>query len=290
MSEHTSTCSVASEALPLPLSGQDSEPLLFASETNSAKPSLKSIGRRSLAKPTSASSTEPGIEALTCSQGDFLASHTVAPGSSSARQMTARSGRKCCALLKSQNPLSLLAKTLLESSTWNSTVVFLTWKPRVTPSKRLLFQLAPSMPDTDGTEFGLWPTPNTEGYRSDGELRALARMAGDEEEFYAMSKRAAQSKQLAALRFFPTPTARDHKDGGAMSCQNVPANGLLGRVIHQTTNGQSGQLNPQWVEWLMGYPPEWTALSPSEIASFRVLRIKSLKQSRKSKSNNENLH
>lgn len=31
---------------------------------------------------------------------------------------------------------------------------------------------------------------------------------------------------------WPTPTTRDHKDGDAHSCQNVPVNGLLGRAVH----------------------------------------------------------
>ena len=35
-----------------------------------------------------------------------------------------------------------------------------------------------------------------------------------------------------AARMFPTPTSRDHKDGDAHSCQNVPVNGLLVREVH----------------------------------------------------------
>ena len=35
-----------------------------------------------------------------------------------------------------------------------------------------------------------------------------------------------------AVRMFPTPTSRDHKDGDAHSCQNVPVNGLLVREVH----------------------------------------------------------
>jgi hypothetical protein len=31
---------------------------------------------------------------------------------------------------------------------------------------------------------------------------------------------------------WPTPTSRDHKDGDAHSCQNVPVKGLLGRAVH----------------------------------------------------------
>jgi hypothetical protein len=30
--------------------------------------------------------------------------------------------------------------------------------------------------------------------------------------------------------------------------------------------GNGGQLNPTWVEWLMGYPLGWTDSSASEIA------------------------
>lgn len=34
---------------------------------------------------------------------------------------------------------------------------------------------------------------------------------------------------------WPTPTTRDHKDGSAESCQNVPTNALLGRAVHLAT-------------------------------------------------------
>ena len=99
-------------------------------------------------------------------------------------------------------------------------------------------------------------------------------------------------------RMWPTPTSRDHKDGSAESCKNVPVNGLLGRAVHQEfyptprankpegyssdrfrptlaqmATGQAkpvgGQLNPTWVEWLMGWPLGWTALEPLEMDKFR---------------------
>jgi hypothetical protein len=34
----------------------------------------------------------------------------------------------------------------------------------------------------------------------------------------------------------------------------------------------SGRLNPTWVEWLMGYPTEWTALEDSATLSCRKSR------------------
>ena len=96
---------------------------------------------------------------------------------------------------------------------------------------------------------------------------------------------------------WPTPTTRDHKDGTAQSCQNVPVNGLLGRAVHSTpgkplaswktphgmagvdatgkqgaggefdkqvrqTEGvlgkkSSAKLNPEWVRQLQGLPDGW---------------------------------
>lgn len=99
-----------------------------------------------------------------------------------------------------------------------------------------------------------------------------------------------------AARLIPTPTTRDYKDGSANACRNVPVNGLLGRAVHflptpraQSANGtgksrighredlqthaakttqednrteaRNGQLNPTWVEWLMGFPIGWTDLN-----------------------------
>jgi len=51
---------------------------------------------------------------------------------------------------------------------------------------------------------------------------------------------------------WPTPTAQDAKNNGAESQHRrntKPLNAEIG-----------GALNPQWVEWLMGYPEGWTDL------------------------------
>ena len=85
-------------------------------------------------------------------------SHLVLPGSEKAKKMTVRSGRKCCVSLKKSGPLGSLARMLLESSIWNSTRCYLTWKVQVLKHRRLLYQLAVSMPGTDGTGFGFLPT------------------------------------------------------------------------------------------------------------------------------------
>jgi len=132
----------------------------------------------------------------------------------------------------------------------------------------------------------MWPTPNTEGYRSDGELKLLAEMVGDTPEFQAMSSRACRSKKRAALRrlgegeseatMWPTPCASEGLDCGTnwASLAAVDKGGRIARRI--ATNGgpetqqtTHAQLNPAWVEWLMGWPIGWTDLKPLGTDKFR---------------------
>ena len=98
---------------------------------------------------------------MTLFQEDFLASHSVQPGSAEARTMTVTSGRKCSELYANSGPLGSLVRMCLVSSIWHSTRCFLTWKLKVTKSNVSLFQLAVSMPRTKDTAFLLWPTPST---------------------------------------------------------------------------------------------------------------------------------
>ena len=184
---------------------------------------------------TSSPSTEPTTPALTYSQGDFLANLSVSPGSDSARQMTERSGRKCCELLGKPSPLGSLVKTLLESSRWNSTISYLTWKASATPRGRLLFRLVPSMPDTDATEFGLWPTPKEQDSRGGSGQNVQGGPSLTDN-----------------ARLWPTPTAHLHKETNAPSEANRNEPSISSIV--------GGSLNPQFCEWLMGYPKDWTAV------------------------------
>mgnify|MGYP006281826825 FL=1 len=70
---------------------------------------------------------------------------------------------------------------------------------------------------------------------------------------------------------FPTPAARDYKDN------NSPAESQ--RHSPSMASIVGGKLNPEWVEWLIGLPQEWTALS-GENAS----RLWEMVSSRKSRS------
>jgi hypothetical protein len=65
-------------------------------------------------------------------------------------------------------------------------------------------------------------------------------------------------------KMWPTPTTRDHKGGyigGRIRNGKVSMDTLDVAVQHtDNQNKTSGQLNPTWVEWLMGYPEGWTDL------------------------------
>ena len=188
-------------------------------------------------------------EQLTLFQEDFLASHSVQPGSEEARTMTVTSGRKCSELYRKSGPLGSLVRTLLVSSAWRSTRCYLTWKASATPAKRLLFRLVPSTPRTEGAGLPLWPTPTAMDAR--GLDRNLRKDATGERSILLSQK----------VAMFPTPTARDYK--------SPDLNQESERFSQKTelNSAVGGLLNPTWVEWLMGFPLGWTDLSASETPS-----------------------
>lgn len=168
-------------------------------------------------------------------QEDFLASHSVQPGSDEARKMTVTSGQKCSGLYKKSDPVGLLVKMLLESSRWRSTKCFLTWKLSATPAKRLLFRLVPSTPRTDETVVPFWPTPTArdckgansmEHLTRDGKKNHTDQLANTVKLWptptqmdahgleYCLRKDATETRSILLSQkaaMFPTPTARDFK-------------------------------------------------------------------------------
>lgn len=66
---------------------------------------------------------------------------------------------------------------------------------------------------------------------------------------------------------FVSAQARDYRTGQAERWMNKKRSRNLNDQIaageNQTEDG-SGQLNPAWVEWLMGFPTGWTELNVSE--------------------------
>jgi hypothetical protein len=84
---------------------------------------------------------------------------------------------------------------------------------------------------------GLWPTPTVNGNYNRSEYPSSG---GD--------------GLATAVNRWPTPTVWD----GAGKPNTAPEGGPnLSTVV-------GGQLNPMWVEWLMGFPLGWTDLEDSE--------------------------
>ena len=199
----------------------------------------------------------PAYEQLTLFPAASPASRSPSPGSDEAREMTVTSGLRCCELLRSSGPAGCLVKMLLASSIWRSTRCFLTWKPSVTPGGRSLFLLRPSTPRTGGTDAPSWPTPMAAvrmwptPSASDCGRTAINPHLTRNGTIRHIGKNGSQSyaRLDAVAAMFPTPTASEADRGG-----KGYRHGGLRCVIPE----ESGHLNPDWVEWLMGFPPGWT--------------------------------
>ena len=98
-----------------------------------------------------------------CSPAGHPASPSASQETSLAKTTTASSGIKLLGPYEKYSPLGQSLKTrlafLLCSEEWYSNGYALQWKTKVTKSKRLIFQLRPKALTTDGTDFGLLPTP-----------------------------------------------------------------------------------------------------------------------------------
>jgi len=125
-----------------------------------------------------------------------------------------------------------------------------------------LYQPPQLEPITGEKDSSVLPTPTTV---DSGSLfnRSASQNAADRPTLGAMAKFDSKSAgggaemkrnspKLSALVKFRTPMNSDHKDRG------VRKDGQ--QIQLQTQVG--GQLNPMWVEWLMGLPLGWTELKP----------------------------
>jgi len=158
------------------------------------------------------------------------------------------------------------------------------------------------------TEFGLWQTPVADDaanrmngkWNSRGEPKLSAQVMWPTPTVCGNYNRKGASATsgdglATAVRMWPTPMARDWKDSAKSGNRKSPN---LGAEVHWPTPrtkgmcggsgawqqlkeattieearmmgaGNGGQLNPTWVEWLMGWPLEWTDLRPLATDKFR---------------------
>ena len=263
---------------------------------------------------------------LTSSQEDTLANLSPSQVEKKVKKIQDTSGQKCLDLSKSVGRLGLLEKTLLGTLNKVSTPYSITWRVKVTPLGRLVFQRLASVPTTKEKESGLWLTPSattiskrskesmekrkkyresigrktvppgnlaeqiqfgrptTEMWRTPDAGAGGSNLPGiqkalDEGHLNRPSGQAIQIRlidQVREPRLWPTPTVahvvrrnhdepiekyqqrvKDYEEGRA---KGKPGKSLGVAVRITNDNQDGGTLNPNWVEWLMGYQTGHTDL------------------------------
>ena len=194
-------------------------------------------------------------------------------------RMNATCGRRCAELLPNCGPVGCLGKMLLASSIWGSTKRFLTWQKRDTLFSHSYFRLAASAHGMSASELLssrlMFPTPLASDKSTCRDAANLDVFLSDNGIFRKKNKDGSiWSLSLSAAVYYLTPAASE----GYRSTlkpeafrDKSPATNLSAQIIHQEKPlSEKAALNPDWVEWLMGFPQGWTAVSsglPSQRAS-----------------------
>lgn len=127
--------------------------------------------------------------------------------------------------------------------------------PKASDAKRMdcLSERNRKSPCLEST-VNMWPTPKA----SDGNKRGKV-------------SNHPRNGLPGAVANFPTPNA---SDADKWSNETLEERKAKGRQIRLNTavspqGGNGGRLNPDWVEWLMGWPIGWTDLKPLEMDKFQ---------------------
>ena len=210
------------------------------------------------------------LKQLPLSQAAFPVSPSPPPENGRDLRMNATCGRKCAALLPSCGPVGCLGKMLLASSIWGSTKRSLTWQKRDTLFSHSYFRLAVSAHGMSASELLssrlMFPTPLASDKGTVKDAQSLDVYLSDNGIFRKKNKSGAiWSLPLSAAVFYLTPVASDGFRSTLKPSAYDPKkkNGnLAAQVIFQENPlSDKAALNPDWVEWLMGFPKGWTELS-----------------------------
>ena len=77
-------------------------------------------------------------------------------------------------------------------------------------------------------------------------------------------KRNPNLETIVGRRIWPTPTSHNAKECNSPSEKNRNTPTLAAQA--------GGKLNPTWVEWLMGWPLEWTDLKQLEMDKYHCVQ------------------
>jgi hypothetical protein len=152
----------------------------------------------------------------------------------------------------------------LKSSTWKTHLCLweedLHWSSVTLPNwgmtrSGVLFQHPTLERPISETGAGLWPTPTlADGKGGPGH----------------QGRKGGLNLRTAVSRPWPTPVASMAKGSSpAALTRRSGADRTNDRLDHAVMASDGGQLSPEWVEWLMGWPIGWTALKPLAMDKFR---------------------
>lgn len=246
---------------------------------------LMARSRRSRSSPMSEPSMlDPTPAELTSWLADFPARTSASPAREPASTASGLgSGERWRGLLATFDPGSCSWKTVQHSLLADSASSSVTWPRSGMTVGGRCYQRPTSMPRTCGSvsgSSGNWPTPTAQDN---------AQVAGQ----YRNPR--SGTTLGGAVRMFPTPKATDGAKGGPNSIHgsgslSLPAfaarfptpaasgyrtAGQPGMRRGQLTDpamgaiGPGGRLNPEWVEWLMGWPVGHTASGPLATVRYR---------------------
>ena len=210
------------------------------------------------------------LKQLPSSQADFPASPSPPQAGEKGLRMNATYGRKCAGLLPNCGPVGCLGKMLLASSIWGSTKRSLTWQKRDTLFSHSYFRLAASAHGMSANELLssrlMFPTPLASDKGTSRDAANLDVFLSDNGIFRKRNKSGAiWSLSLSAAVFYMTPVASDGFRSTLKPSAYDPAkrNGNLSAqmIFQERPVSDTAALNPDWVEWLMGFPQGWTDVS-----------------------------
>jgi len=192
--------------------------------------------------------------------------------------------------------LGKMLKVLLTSKkVWYSDRCKLTWKKKVSKSNVLLFQLQASVlgikEKESGSSAAMYPTPTqdsaserTKKYKQGGtplpmavkmfptpsascqmDVVAPPETVKQNSKGWSVTRVGTGTKFGAKLndvvnkieKMYPTPSASEHK-------YRLKGNTQASKCLEAQARKLGGKLNPNFVEFLMGYPMDWTKIEPTE--------------------------